>query len=40
MTSVTSKPVLGQAKGHRMVRVEIEEGLDIGRGYWKFDVSL
>ena len=40
VTKVTSKPVLGQTKGHRMVRIEVEEGLDLGRGYWKFNVSL
>ncbi|MEL6802457.1 MAG: reverse transcriptase family protein, partial [Bacteroidota bacterium] len=40
VTKVTSRPVLGQTTGHRMVELEIEEGLDIGRGYWKFNVSL
>ena len=40
VTKVTSKPFLGQVKGHRMVRIEIEEGLELGRGYWKFNVSL
>ena len=33
VTEVTSKPVLGQTKGHRMVRIEVEEWLDLGRGY-------
>ena len=33
MTKVTSKPVLVQVKGHRIDRIEIEEGLDFGWGY-------
>ena len=40
VTNVTSKSVLGEQVGHRMVEVEIEEGLELGRGYWKFNVSL
>ena len=33
VTKVASRPVLGQVTGHRMVEVEVEEGLELGRGY-------
>ena len=33
-------PVLGRETGHKMVELEIGEEIEIGRGYWKFNVSL
>ena len=39
-SSFRLKSVLGATAGHKMVWVEIEEGLEIGSGYWKFNVSL
>ena len=40
VTSVTSRSVLGQNVGHKMVEVEITEGLELGKGYWKLNTSL
>ena len=28
--------VLGKEQGHRMGEVELDEGIEPGRGYWKF----
>ena len=32
--------VLGSQRGHRMGEVVVREGIEQGRGYWKFNVSL
>ena len=32
--------VLGRETGHRMGELEIDEEIEVGRGYWKFNTSL
>ena len=39
VSKIASVEVLGQTVGHKMVQVEIEEGLEIGPGYWKFNTA-
>ena len=34
------QPILGETTGHQSVWLKIEEGLKLGKGYWKFNVSL
>ena len=34
------QPFLGETTGHQSVWLKIEEGLKLGKGYWKFNVSL
>ena len=40
ITGFDIETILGQTAGHKAVTVTIEEGLKLGKGYWKFNVSL
>ena len=39
ITNMEMRPIIGQNAGHKMVFVEIDEGLEMGKGYWKFNTS-